>query len=274
MVATTGSASIDGPEAPKRDKRMSLGQHLVELRKRLMIAALALVVGMVVAYFLTDPIIHLITEPIRVVAAERGEEGKVELMYATITGPFDMRLRISFAIGILISAPVWIWQIWAFIMPGLTRKEVRYTIGFMAAAIPLFFAGCYVGLLVMPHIVELMAEFAPHQAAQFYDALLYYDFVFKLLIVVGVSFVVPVFLVALNLAGVMSGRAILKGWRVAVLIATLFAALATPAADVISMLMLAGILVVLFFAAAGLSMLFDRRRSRRNASILPPEPGA
>src|SRR5690606_6000175 len=100
---------------------------------------------------------------------------------------------------------------------------------------------------------------------------LYYDFTLKLMLVVGVSFVLPVFLVALNVAGVMSGRAILKGWRVAILIATVFAALATPAADVVSMLLLAGILVVLFFAAAGFSLLFDRRKKKRAAAdgLLP-----
>jgi sec-independent protein translocase protein TatC len=89
--------------------------------------------------------------------------------------------------------------------------------------------------------------------------------------VVGISFVLPVFLVALNLAGVMSGKAILKGWRVAILVAVAFAALATPAADVVSMLMLSGMLIVLFFAAAALSLLFDRRRAKRSAAILPPE---
>ena len=88
----------------------------------------------------------------------------------------------------------------------------------------------------------------------------------------GVSFVLPVFLVALNVAGVMSGKAILKGWRVAILIATVFSALATPAADVVSMLMLAGILIVLFFAAAGLSMLFDRRKARRVAAEMASGP--
>ncbi|WP_248242359.1 twin-arginine translocase subunit TatC [Microbacterium kunmingense] len=249
---------------------MSLGAHILELRKRLMIAVLALIVGMVVAFFITDPVIRLITLPIQQVAESRGEEAAVELMFTTVTSAFDLRLRMSFAIGLLISAPIWLWQIWAFIMPGLTRKEVRYTIGFVAAAVPLFFAGTYVGLLIMPHIVELMATFVPEGAASFFDATYYYDFVFKLLIIVGISFVLPVFLVALNLAGVMSGRAILKGWRVAVLVATIFAALATPAADVVSMLLLAGILVVLFFAAAGLSLLFDRRRSRRDAALLPP----
>ncbi|MBO0978992.1 twin-arginine translocase subunit TatC [Microbacterium sp. SD291] len=249
---------------------MSLGAHLVELRKRLMIAALALLIGMVVAFMVTDPILHFITEPIRVIADKRGDEFAA-LNYTTVTGPFDMRMRIAFSIGLFISAPVWLWQVWAFIMPGLTRKEIQYSVGFIAAAIPLFFAGCYVGVLIQPHVIELMAAFTPEGAKNLYQAQEYYDFIFKLMIVIGISFVLPVFLVALNFAGIMSGKAILKGWRIAIVVATVFAALATPAADVISMLMLAGILVVLYFAAAGLSLLFDRRKRKRNlaAGLLP-----
>ncbi|MFG6502059.1 twin-arginine translocase subunit TatC [Microbacterium sp. P05] len=249
---------------------MSLGQHLVELRKRLMIAVLGLIIGMVIAFIITDPVITVLTEPIRIVAEARGED-LVALNFAGVTSGFDLRMRIAFALGLLLSAPIWLWQLWAFVVPGLTRSEVRYTIGFVAAAIPLFFGGCAVGVVIMPHIIELMATFVPQQGAQLFDAATYYDFVFKLLIVIGVAFVLPVFLVALNLAGVMSGRGILRGWRVAILVATVFAALATPAADVISMVMLAGILIVLFFAAAGLSMLFDRRRRKREATLLPPE---
>jgi sec-independent protein translocase protein TatC len=248
---------------------MSLGQHLVELRKRLMIAAAALVVGMVIAFFISDPVIDALTEPIRIVAANRGTD-LVALNFESVTSGFDLRMRIAFAIGILLSAPIWLWQLWSFVVPGLTRTELRYTVGFMGAAIPLFFGGCVLGVFVMPHIIEVMAAFVPEQGAQFFTASTYYDFVFKLLIVFGVAFVLPVFLVALNLAGVMSGMAILKGWRIAIIIATLFAALATPAADVVSMLMLGGILVVLFFAAAGVSLLFDRRKRKREASFLPP----
>ncbi|HET8927166.1 MAG TPA: twin-arginine translocase subunit TatC [Microbacterium sp.] len=250
---------------------MSLGQHLLELRKRLVIAAAALVIGMIVAAIITNPVIDLLTEPIRMVAENRGDDF-ARLNFDTITSGFDLRVRIAFAIGIILSAPVWLWQIWAFVMPGLTRKEVRYTVGFMAAAIPLFFAGTFVGWYIMPHIIEVMASLVPEQGSLFYKYDYYYDFIFKLLLVVGISFVMPVFLVALNLGGVISGRAILKGWRVAILVATIFAAVATPAYEVTSMLLLAGILVVLYFGAAGISLLFDRRKRKRGVGILPPDP--
>jgi sec-independent protein translocase protein TatC len=247
---------------------MTLGEHLVELRNRLLIAVVAVIVAMVVAYFLTDPFLDLITAPIREIAAERGEDAKVEVMYTTVTGPFDLMLRMTFAIGVILAAPVWIWQIWAFIMPGLTKKEVRYTAGFMGAAIPLFVAGVATGLYLMPNIVRLMAEFLPAGTSAFYDAKFYYDFVLKLLLIVGLAYVLPVFLVGLNVAGVVSGRDILKAWRVAIVIAVTVAAIATPPADVVSTFLLAGILIVLFFAAAALSLLFDRRRAKREAAEL------
>ncbi|WP_029144289.1 twin-arginine translocase subunit TatC [Microbacterium luticocti] len=248
---------------------MSLGDHLRELRKRLFIAAAGLVVGMVIAFIISEPVIDLLSQPIAHIAAQNGHE-YTKLNFNTVTSGFDLRMRIAFSIGLLISAPVWLWQLWAFVMPGLTRKEIRYTVGFMCAAIPLFVGGLYVGWLIMPHMVEIMALFVPDGdgISRFYDYSTYYDFVFKLLLVVGVSFVTPVFLVALNLAGVMSGKTILKGWRVAIIVIVVFAAAATPAADVTSMLLLAGILCVLYFAAALLSLLFDRRKAKRS----PVEP--
>lgn len=249
---------------------MSLGAHLIELRKRLVFAALGLLVGMIIAFIVTDPIIAFITEPINKVA-EKSDQ-LVALTFDSVTSPFDLRMRMAFSIGIFLSAPIWMWQLWAFIMPGLTRKEIKYTLGFLGAALPLFFVGCYVGTLIVPHVIELMANFTPEGATNLYTAKQYYDFVFKMMMVIGVAFVLPVFLVALNFAGIMSGKAILKGWRVAVLIATTFAALATPAADVASMLMLAGILVVLYFLAASLSLLLDgRKRKRRVAEGLEPD---
>lgn len=256
---------------------MSLAQHILELRKRLFIAAAGLLIGMVIGFLISGPVIDLLTQPIAAVAAAHNDS-YTKLNFNTVTSGFDLRMRIAFSIGILISAPIWLWQIWAFVMPGLTRKEIRYTVGFVAAAVPLFFAGLYTGFLIVPHMIELMGQFVPNGqgVSQFYDYSLYYDFVFKLLLVVGVSFITPVFLVALNLAGIMSGRAILKGWRVAIVIICVFAAAATPSADVTSMLLLGGILCVLYFAAALLSMLFDRRKRKRQDAegLLPPEPVA
>jgi sec-independent protein translocase protein TatC len=252
---------------------MTLVEHLVELRKRLFIAAVALVVGMVIAFIISGPVIDLLAQPIKQIAVEQGRF-YTALNFNTVSSGFDLHMRIAFSIGLLLSAPIWLWQIWAFVMPGLTRKEIRYTVGFLGAAVPLFAAGLYVGWLIMPHMVLLMANFVPEGKgiSQFYDYSTYYDFVFKLLLVIGVSFVTPVFLVALNLAGVVSGRGILKGWRIAIIVIAVFAAAATPAADVTSMLLLGGILAVLYFVAVGVSMLFDRRKRKREKLILPPEP--
>ncbi|WP_438354988.1 twin-arginine translocase subunit TatC [Microbacterium sp. CJ88] len=244
---------------------MSLGQHLVELRKRLMIAAAGLVVGMVIAFFLAQPIVELLTVPINVI---NERTGKAVLNYDTVTGGFDLQIRIAFAVGLILSAPVWLSQIWLFVAPGLTRKEVRYTWGFLGAAIPLFFAGAFAGWLVMPHIIELMSTFVPDGAANFFQYSYYYDFVLKLLLVVGVAFVLPVFLVLLNVMGIMSGKAILRGWRVAIIAITVFTALATPAADVISMFLLAIPMLFLYFASVGVALLVDRRRAKRAAAIL------
>ena len=143
----------------------------------------------------------------------------------------------------------------------------------MASAVPLFFAGCYVGVLIMPHILLLMSSFVPDQefASQFYEAAAYYDFAFKTVTVIGIAFVSPVFLVALNLAGIMSGMEILKAWRVAIIVATAFAAVSTPAADIASMLLLAGVLVVLYFGAVGISLLFDRRKRKGEQALLEAE---
>ncbi|MFE6994780.1 twin-arginine translocase subunit TatC [Microbacterium sp. NPDC057659] len=241
---------------------MSLGAHLRELRKRLTIAAITIVVAMIVAFLVTDPIIHFISRPIIDLQEMKGTT-YVSLNFTTVTSSFDLRMRIAFAIGLTLAAPVWLWQIWAFIMPGLTRKEIRYTVGFVGAAIPLFFAGCYTAMLVSPHVIEMLVGFTPEGGTNVMDARQYYDFIFKLMIVVGISFVTPVFMIGLNLAGIISGKAIFKGWRWAILVAIVFAAIATPPADIVSMFLLAGILTVLYFAAGGLALIFDRRKRKR-----------
>jgi sec-independent protein translocase protein TatC len=240
---------------------MSLGQHLLELRKRLFLAAAGILVGAVIGWFLSDLVWNALREPIYAIASAQGR--KAQLNYPDITSAFDLKLKISFYVGLVVSSPMWLYQVFAFLMPGLTRTEKRYTFGFFFTAVPLFLAGCAAGFYVLPHVVELMTGFAPAQDAALVTAQSYFDFVLKLVVAIGIAFVLPVFIVLLNFAGVISATSIIKSWRVAILVIILFTAIATPAADVVSMFLLAIPMVVLYFAAYGIAVLHDRRSARR-----------
>jgi sec-independent protein translocase protein TatC len=246
-----------------REKRMSLGAHLIELRKRLFIAAIAIVVGMVAGWVLTDLFVwEAIQEPVARVAEAQGTD--TAIVFPTISSAFDLRLQIAFTLGLVISAPVWLYQIFAFLVPGLNQRERRFTLVFFVTAIPLFFAGCAAGWFVLPNIVKLMTGFVPDGAMSLLTAKEYIDFVLKLVVAIGVAFVVPVFIVLLNFAGVISAAAIIKSWRIAILVIVLFTAIATPSADVISMFMLAIPMIALYFAAWFIASLHDKRVERRN----------
>lgn len=244
---------------------MSLSAHLIELKKRLYIAGLAVLVGTVGGWFLTDPILSAMRKPIYEVAAS--QHRIATLNYDGISSAFDLKLQIAFTVGLVITSPIWLYQIFAFFMPAMTKREVKYVLGFFLSAVPLFIAGCVAGWWVFPHIVELMTSFAPASDSTIITAKTYFDFVLKLVIIVGVAFVLPVFLVLLNFAGVISAKAIVKGWRWALLIIVLFTALATPAADVLSMLFLAAPMILLYFLAAGIAVIHDRRKAKRIAAL-------
>ncbi|WP_196903661.1 MULTISPECIES: twin-arginine translocase subunit TatC [unclassified Cryobacterium] len=244
---------------------MSLGQHLLELRKRLFLAAAGILVGAIVGWFLSDFVWDALREPIYTIAT--AQRRSAQLNYPDITSAFDLKLKISFYVGLVVSSPMWLYQVFAFLMPGLTRTEKRYTFGFFFTAVPLFLAGCAAGFYVLPHVVELMTSFAPAQDAALVTAQSYFDFVLKLVVAIGVAFVLPVFIVLLNFAGVISAQSIIKSWRVAILVIILFTAIATPAADVVSMFLLAIPMVVLYFAAYGVASLHDRRAARRNRAF-------
>lgn len=244
---------------------MSLGDHLVELRKRLMIAAIAVAVALVAGWLLSGFVWDMLRVPIELL----GEEGREAIIaYGDITGAFDTKVQISLFIAVLIASPVWLYQIWAFLAPGLTRREKLYGVGFLAVAVPLFLGGAYAGWTVLPNIVRLMASFQPEEDAFYLQARLYLDFTIKLMLAVGVGFVLPALLVMLNFIGVLRGQSILKSWRVAILLIILFAGITTPAADLMSMFLLAAPMILLYFAAAGIAILHDRRVDKRRAAEL------
>lgn len=240
--------------------RMSLGQHLVELRNRLYICAAGVLVASVAGFFVSDYILAAISGPVARIATE----GRVaSFNFAAITTSFDLKLQIALTVGIVISSPLWLYQLWAFLIPGLNKKEKRYGLGFFLTAVPLFFAGCAAGWFVFPNIVHLLTSFVPEGGSSIMDAKMFFDFVLKLVLIVGVAFVLPAFLVLLNFAGVLSAASILKSWRIAILLIVLFTATATPAADVMSMFMLAIPMIALYFIAAFVAWLHDKRAAKR-----------
>lgn len=242
---------------------MSLGQHLVELRKRLFRAALGILLGAIVGWFAYPWVWDALRAPIETIAKSRN----AILNYQGITTAFDVHMQIAIYVGVLVSSPVWLYQIFAFLVPGLTGKEKRYTFGFFFTAIPLFLGGCVAGLLVVPHIVILLNSFVPAQDASFIDAKDYLGFVLKLILAVGVAFVLPVFLVLLNFIGIVTAKGILRGWRIAILTITLFTAIATPAADPFSMFLLAIPMVILYFLAVGVAFWHDALAARKARRI-------
>lgn len=252
---------------PKRARdtegKMTLGQHLVELRKRLTMIALGVVVGAVIGWFVSPYIWDAMSAPVHEIAKAQN----ASLNYPNITAAFDLKLEVAIYAGIVISSPMWLYQIFAFLVPGLTRKEKSYTFSFLFTAIPLFLAGCAAGWFVLPHIVGLLTSFAPSGDKTLLVAGDYFSFVLKLVLAIGIAFVLPVFIVLLNFIGIISAKAIIKAWRIALLVILLFTAIATPSADVVSMFLLAIPLVVLYFASAGVAWLHDRRVAKKAFDI-------
>jgi sec-independent protein translocase protein TatC len=240
---------------------MSLAGHLGELRRRGTRIAIGIIAGAVGGWFLADWVWEALRLPIAQFAATGDRTAAIN--FGNITSAFDLKMQIAIIAGIVISSPWWLYQVFAFFMPALTRNESRYVIGFLGSAIPLFLGGCLAGWLLIPHVVLIMLGFASPDDTTLLGAKEYLDFSLKLVLVTGAAFVLPVFLVLLNFAGVISARAILKGWRVAILLITLFTAIATPAADVMSMFALAVPMVALYFAAVGVAAIHDRRAARQ-----------
>jgi sec-independent protein translocase protein TatC len=253
---------------PKRkpradERRMSLGAHLIELRKRLTISGLAIFLGAIGGFIVAPRLWELLSEPIKSLA----DSTKATINYTGITEAFDTNIQIAFLVGIVGTSPVWLYQIWAFIVPALLRKERRYALAFVGSAIPLFLAGAALGAIIFPRTVTLLLSFAPPDFSTFLTARYFLDFFIKLVLAVGIAFVLPVFLVLFNFVGILSAHAILKGWRIAVLCIVIFTALATPSADILAMFMLAIPMVGLYYAAAGVAWLHDRGVAKRLASL-------
>ncbi|MGX1563991.1 twin-arginine translocase subunit TatC [Streptomyces sp. NPDC055506] len=256
--------------------RMPLAEHLRELRNRLAKAMLAIVVITVVAAFFYNDIINLITKPIldsvgcdktfqELAASRASSKPCAQITINGLITPFTLALKVSLMAGVVLASPVWLYQLWAFVAPGLHRHERKYAYAFVGTGAPLFIIGAYFAYTVLPTTAKVLLEFTPGGTSNLLplDDLL--DLVMRMVLVFGLSFELPLLLVMLNLTGALTGKRMLGWWRGMIMGITVFAAIATPSTDPLTMLMLAGPIWVLYFAAVAFSLLNDRRRSRREA---------
>lgn len=240
---------------------MPLRAHLTELRKRFVRSAAAILLGAVAGWFVYKPLFESAARPIR----KLQENGHVPagINFTTPAGAFNLQVQTSIVIGVVLASPIWLYQLWAFITPGLTRKERRSSVAFVATAVPLFLAGAGLAWYMFPKAINFLYEFIPAGGSAFTDAATYFSFVTRIVLAFGIAFVIPVVLVSLNLVGLLPGRLLLSHWRIIVFSCFLFAAVATPTPEATSMCVLAGAMCLLFGIAVGICLISDRRKARR-----------
>lgn len=246
--------------------QMALREHLREFRNRVIKAAIATVLAAVAGFFFYYPVMRAITAPIADIAQDHGRHASIN--FNGVASAFDVMVQVSLAIGLVLASPVWLYQLWAYITPALHKKEKLYAVSFVSVSVPLFLLGIWIAWLCMPTAVKTLAAFTPDGQSNFIEAKTYISFVVKLIISFGISFVIPVALVGVNMMGLIRGRTILKSWRWVVVVVALLAAMTAPGTDVMTMFYLMAPLLILFFLAIAICMFNDKRRDKKNAKLV------
>jgi sec-independent protein translocase protein TatC len=241
--------------------RMTLGDHLRELRRRFLIAAAAVLLGAVLGWVTYPQVYDRLAAPFNDYKRAH-PESVISLNFGNATAAFSQQVSIAIFVGVLVSSPVWLYQLWAFIVPGLTKKERRISLAFIGAIVPLFLSGCALSYYVLPKVLAVLYGFTPPGASNIQQVSDYFSFVTRFIIAFGGAFLLPVFLVALNAIGILPSATMLRAWRPAVFGIFVLSAIATPTPDAFTMFLLAIPLVVLYFAAIVVSKLIERGRRR------------
>ncbi len=242
------------------DGRMALADHLRELRARVLRVVTVLVVAFAALLFFYDPLLGLILGPYNDAKVALGDAVETKAYIKGAAGPLLLQLKLTGVAAIVLTSPYWLYQIWAFVLPGLHAHERKWSRIFMAVAGPLFLAGVATGYYVLPRGLEVLIGFTPVQLESLVEFGEYFSFFTRMLLVFGVAYEIPLFVIMLNLAGVVTGRA-LGEYRSWIILGTfVFAAVATPSTDPFSMLMLALPMTTLFLLSEGIARLIDRRR--------------
>jgi sec-independent protein translocase protein TatC len=256
---------------PERAGTMTLMEHLEELRHRLIVVILALAVGSVPAWFLYEPIKNALRDPYCEFIAGNPEFNpfsgdKCGLVFSGPVDAFTIKLKIVLYLGLALMLPVVLYQLWAFIMPGLTQRERRYAIPFIVSSVVLFAAGAGFAYLALPRGLDFLLGFAGKGVFALLTFDRYIGFVVLVILAFGFSFLLPVLLVFLELVGVLTPERLGAWRRYAILAIAIFAAVITPTGDPVTLLMLGGPMYLFYEAAIIIGRLTRRRKLAREGT--------
>jgi len=245
---------------------MALSDHLRELRARMLKSAVVIILGVVVSLFFYDQIFQLVMTPYKAALEALDQKGSKAISEGVVTGvggPLMLQLKLCGLVGLIATSPYWLYQIWAFILPGLHNRERKWSRVFAAIAGPLFLAGVVLGYLTLPKGLEILIGFTQADLTNLVEFGDYLTFLVRTLLVFGIAFEIPVFVILLNLSGILSGRALAAHRPWIVLGTFVFAAVATPSTDPFTMLLLAIPMLILFLVSEVICRVLDRRRHER-----------
>lgn len=280
MASTTGATAVRKrrldlswlkPPRPDDEGAMALVDHLRELRYRVIMAAAAVLAATVGSFLFRDQLFNLVFDPYQqsIALYEAQNPGaNTRLVTDGLAASFMVSLKIALYAGLIVSCPVWLYQLWAFIAPGLLSKEKKYTLAFLGTGIPLFLSGVALGYWISPKGFVMLLGFTPQGVENLQDISKFLQFLTVMLLVFGVAFLLPVILVALNLVGVLRGATLGKYRAFGIFACFVFGAVATPSQDPFSMCALALPMALMYLVSEVICRINDKRRAERGELVL------
>ena len=268
-----GEKFVHAQRQQNPEGRMPLMDHIRELRNRVVKMALALGAGMIIGFIFFTPVWNVINRPL-CAAVIRGHTGckTLGVNQLVLDGPLDpfyLHIKVALVVGVILSSPVWLYQIWAFVAPGLYAREKRWSYIFLGTAVPLFLIGVTLAYWSLGRSMHYLLGLTPNQVSNLIQVDQYMSFVMTMLLAFGIAFEVPLLIIMLNLAGILTHERFRKWRRVMIFSVFLIAGMANPSPDPITMLILGGACAALVEVAEFIVWSNDRRRAR-----LHPDPYA
>lgn len=253
---------VSDPEADRALGKMSFMEHLGELRTRIMWSLVAAGIGIVIALFITDPVMRFISRPLLSM--------KTELVFTSPTEAFWTWMKVAMMLGIFIAMPGILYQVWKFVAPGLHAHEKKYAAPFILVGSLLFLlGGVFAMLIIIPYASNFLVTFGQEKGWKpMLTVSSYTDFVIKFTLAFGLVFELPVVITILSLIGVVTPQFLSKNRKYAILINFIIAAVLTPTPDMINQTLMAGPLCILYEVGIICARLATRRR--RQAALPPP----